>query len=571
MVMKNRKIPFSNIFVAVAFFLAAMPCMNAQEINPTVEVSRRFEASLKEIHKSYMKPVIPDSLLMDGVDFSYSVFGRKYGAGDDFVPRRFGAVNLPDGNKEPVFVLNVGGGVPWASYASLDLAITCGKDFYLTVYGDHDGYFGRLDRLSVGDYGEIVRTGLPDDSMLMSNNAGVSGGYAWKGGRLHFMAGYDGIMSENESISRRFNSFVADFGIVSHRDDDDYFYYDINAHYGYADDWIVPVPATGHANAGIKENSFDFTAVIGPVFKRYHRITADISLEFAKYDDYRSLMLFNVGFTPQYRYARDRWNIGAGIRFSKAFVQETAMPGVAPSGVNATGWIFPAVDVSFEAVRGYLWLNAAVDGGNAVNLYSDAVGRYPYLYPSGNTGTAFTDFTVIPYRMSFSIAGNVKSRFSYDLYLRYGKVEGLPAFAMDGDCPYLTYTLSSGLFTAGASLSWKSERVEAHAGVEYDDYSVTSADRGELLPPAFKGSASVEYNWRKRFFISVGADFSGEWGSVAYKVPGWVDLHVGAEYCFSKKFSVFLSAGNLLNDSIQFQPLQALPGINFMAGVCLKL
>ena len=298
---------------------------------------------------------------------------------------------------------------------------------------------------------------------------------------------------------------------------------------------------------------------------------ARISLEFAKYDDYRLLMLFNVGFTPQYRYARDRWNIGAGIRFSKAFVQETAMPGVAPSGVNATGWIFPAVDVSFEAVRGYLWLNAAVDGGNAVNLYSDAVGRYPYLYPSGNAGTAFTDFTVIPYRMSFSIAGNVKSRFSYDLYLRYGKVEGLPAFAMDGDCPYLTYTLSSGLFTAGASLSWKSERVEAHAGVEYDDYSVTSADRRELLPPAFKGSASVEYNWRKRFFISVGADFAGEWGSVAYKVPGWVDLHVGAEYCFSKKFSVFLSAGNLLNDSIQFQPLQALPGINFMAGVCLKL
>ena len=99
MVMKNRKIPFSNIFIAVAFFLAAMPCMNAQEINPTVEVSRRFEASLKEIHKSYMKPVIPDSLLMDGVDFSYSVFGRKYGAGDDFVPRRFGAVNLPGGKK----------------------------------------------------------------------------------------------------------------------------------------------------------------------------------------------------------------------------------------------------------------------------------------------------------------------------------------------------------------------------------------------------------------------------------------------------------------------------------------
>ena len=69
----------------------------------------------------------------------------------------------------------------------------------------------------------------------------------------------------------------------------------------------------------------------------------------------------------------------------------------------------------------------------------------------------------------------------------------------------------------------------------------------------------------------MGAVFSGKWGTAPYVIPAWVDLRAEVEYRFNEKFSVFVSGGNLLNDTIQYQPLQAVSGINFMAGIGLKL
>ena len=57
----------------------------------------------------------------------------------------------------------------------------------------------------------------------------------------------------------------------------------------------------------------------------------------------------------------------------------------------------------------------------------------------------------------------------------------------------------------------------------------------------------------------------------AVSVPGYVDLGAYAEYATAWGLSFWLSAGNLLNQTIQRTPFYAEKGVFFTAGICLNL
>jgi hypothetical protein len=54
-------------------------------------------------------------------------------------------------------------------------------------------------------------------------------------------------------------------------------------------------------------------------------------------------------------------------------------------------------------------------------------------------------------------------------------------------------------------------------------------------------------------------------------IPGYADLGVYFEYAASHILSVWARGGNLLNMTIQRNPIYAEKGINFTVGVCLNL
>ena len=54
-------------------------------------------------------------------------------------------------------------------------------------------------------------------------------------------------------------------------------------------------------------------------------------------------------------------------------------------------------------------------------------------------------------------------------------------------------------------------------------------------------------------------------------IPGYADLGVYFEYAPSRILSVWARGGNLLNMTIQRNPIYAEKGINFTVGVCLNL
>ena len=55
------------------------------------------------------------------------------------------------------------------------------------------------------------------------------------------------------------------------------------------------------------------------------------------------------------------------------------------------------------------------------------------------------------------------------------------------------------------------------------------------------------------------------------EIPGYADLGVYAEYVTARNLSLWMRAGNLLNQTVQRTPLYAEKGVNFTLGICMNL
>ena len=68
------------------------------------------------------------------------------------------------------------------------------------------------------------------------------------------------------------------------------------------------------------------------------------------------------------------------------------------------------------------------------------------------------------------------------------------------------------------------------------------------------------------------ATYLDDSGSITrtYRVPGWVDLGLFAEYRFTHRFGFWAKGGNLLNQVVQKTPLHAEAGMYFTGGIVLN-
>ena len=67
-----------NKFVISLFLCVSAVSAAAQDLDPTVEVSREYEGKLVEVHKPVLNMAVPDSLTHFALDFDYSVFANPY-------------------------------------------------------------------------------------------------------------------------------------------------------------------------------------------------------------------------------------------------------------------------------------------------------------------------------------------------------------------------------------------------------------------------------------------------------------------------------------------------------------
>lgn len=587
------------IFTVSVFLAAFVPASVAQTIDPTVEVSRTYVGKLMEVHKPVLKMYIPDSVETFDLDFDYSVFDSPYNGVYEFNPYLPSMRPEPSAGTEKSFFMRAGAGYPVHPVFDLVWSPLLKGCFRMDVYGSHRSYIGRYRHVSPS----VAEPGLPSvieksgskafNGYDMQTEAGVSGRVDWDKGVFSFDAGYRGFHLKDTVATRGYDAFKAGFRVRSENSREKYFMYDISAEYLYGEDKL------DYAVVGKKymsEHDFSLNASLGQVFSDKHRALLDIDMDIASYGHTLDSYSGRMSLVPKYVFTKKRWSLDLGVRFS-VFMKNDFTGGLYKMHSGKSQFVYPDIDISFNAIRDHLDIYLDLGGGNNINSYYDMLcgNRHLTPYYTGIMSAGPSMINVLPLldntvervSASFGFRGNIRSRLEYDLKALYSNYANAPLYAMMSAPSYISGTMAyTGYQTLGVSLDcrWTSEDVTfggtfnyRHTILPEDGFSVklpapdAYADVFFFRPPAFSGYADIKYNWRKRIYAGVDCGFSTGMKGAAYAVPSYADLGVVLEFKAARMLSFWVRGGNLLDMTIQRTPMYAESGINFTAGICLNL
>ena len=142
-------------------------------------------------------------------------------------------------------------------------------------------------------------------------------------------------------------------------------------------------------------------------------------------------------------------------------------------------------------------------------------------------------------------------------------------------------------YSVQAELFWRSQELTVGGRLRYASYRNQSDKSVVTEMPVWTGNASFRYNFRERIIAQVECNFRSSThgymaegylfdvssllpGPVRYEVPPIIDLDLHLNYLINKNLSVFVKAGNLLNQRNQYMPLYLEPGLNLGGGICIN-
>ena len=546
-----------RIFLTAASLCFVQLWAFAQNIDPTVVVSREYEGKLMEVHKPVMDMEVPDSVLKFDMEFDYSVFDNPYKGSYEFKPYLLDM--HPSAYEDDTRRLYLSAGAGYQFHPELDLVWTPWKNkaFMLDVYASHRSYFGTYHPLMPGQ----TEAWKGND---MKSLAGVDGAFNWKSGVLDFDLGYYGIAQDDFRRKRGYNAFNASFGYANKSVKDDYFLFDIKGGFGFAAD---KADFRSGTQSYLSESVVSMDVSMGPVFSRTHKLIVDLDVEMAAYNGHLNATAAMFSLVPHYEFKKNRWNLDLGLNISACVRPD-------PSGKNFSEsgqYVYPAVSVEYEALRNALFLYAVADGGNNLGTYSSMIRNNRYFDMSyAGPDAQLLDNSVKRVDFALGFKGRVAEGLSYDVKGGYRDYGSAALDAVYADVPGVAYCPLRSLY-AGVDVIWKSESLCASADVTYDNFIGFNMSSPAIIPAALSGMVSVEYNWMKRIIAGVDCSFASSRNGGLYGIPAFADLGLDFEYVFAGNFSAWAKVGNLLGMKIQKTPFYAEKGVYFTLGFCLNL
>lgn len=582
-----------HTFVALIALFSVITPMMAQELDPTVVVNKAYEGKLVQVHKPNIEMAVPDSLTRFDLDFDYLVSDQPYKGADGFTPYVLTmkpATVLPEAKN---LYLNVGAG--YTIHPTLDFVWSPLQSniFKIDVYAEHDSYIGNYRSfrpesevdgvIKVDRWKETGGDQAHWAGYDMASKAGVDGRFEFTSFSAGFDVSYYGLASKDLAKKRMYDAVQAKLGLSSKPKNGSYFKYDISAYYRFAEDKLK---YSYYGPDYLGEHLIGLDATLGQVVRGGHSILFDIEPDFAIY---APAVAGQISLVPRYTLTKGRWTVDAGVRVS-ALIRSNTHDGM----FGARGQLlYPAVKAGFAVIPDAMRLYANVGGGNKLNTYASLLERNHHTDTRfGIDETGLMNVTVERLSASLGVDGRINSVFSYDLragYVNYandvldgiiittdpiyGKKCYLPGF---GYAPYQKFYASAG---------WRllTEKIRFDGNVQYTHAWGLKTYTGLFLPAAVTADVSFEYNWRRRIFAGVDCDFStgrhgkawekipGGPGSVDAVIPWYADLGVNFEYVVNRGFSVWARSGNLLNMTVQRNPLYAEKGLSLTVGICLNL
>ena len=566
------------------YLVAGVLCscaLAAQNLDPTVEISRAYEGKICEAQKPVREMTVPDSVSTFRLDFDYSVFDKPYKGAYDFNPYLMNMRPSSVAYEPQTFYLKAGAG--YRLYPELDMiwSPAFSGGWNMNVYASNKSYVG--DYRNIGfketEHGGLMldetdRAGRTDGYDLMSK-AGLELNYGWTAGSLGFNVNYYGLAGKSHFGVRNYDALDADFSLASNRGTGKKFMYDLSAGYRYGEDKMHYSSFTR-----LKEHLGTLNLSLESVFKNEHRLRFDIIADVASYCASVEGTVGRFCFTPRYILKKGRWSLDAGVRLDMMAASVQPVP-LATDDMHQ--YVYPDVTIGFAAIRDALNLYVDVTGGTKMNTYSSIIENdhhfsLAYCHP----GAYFFGADIEKVRAVFGFRGRIASKFSYDLrggFASYANALLPAAYVVDGmPLPGIAY---AGYQKAFAALDWRWDAESFKFDGTVNCTSSWGYERADwaFAPAALAGNVAFEYNWMRRVFIGVDCDFSTSRqmmsvpveGMSSVMLPGYADLGASVEYARNKKLSFWLRGGNLCCMTIQRTPLYAEGGVSVIAGICLNL
>lgn len=585
--MNKRSIYLSLAVLGLGF------AASAQSFNPLVEVTNAYQGKSVENTKNSMEMNIPDSLTVFDYDFDYSVFDNPYKGSYEFSPYLIDMRPEAASSDARQFYLRTGAG--YSLHPELTAVYTPKlktDNLTLQFYDNFRGYFGKykelkgyhmssLGRYLVDNYENGAYSGYDMGNVLGAKVRYVGDKSVFSlEATYRFMAVKDTvdmtISPKNGSWNHMYNEGAIALNVASKPFNDDKFVYDVDIK-GRMGENDITFNNLGFAVGNTELNG---KVTLGMKMGDHSVIGLDLGTDMGFYNRLLSSYVMNVYAVPRFKWTNGRFNANVGVQLAYVFGKDNTKNSIAPMHKTESQIIYPDVNLSYRILDKGLTVYARATGGNDINQYSTLLDRYHFFNPVyllSYTVTPLMDNSVTKIDAALGFKGQLAGYMQFDIHGGYADTD---AFLMDG--LYQTgranpldlvgsidYIGMKRLF-ADANLQWLSEHVEAGAHFRYTHEIPYKSDDIFLRIPRFAADGYITFNWSKRIYVGVNADFCSERATL-YVIPSYIDLGAMAEYRFTNKFSFWLRGGNLLNRTIQRTPLHAEAWLNFTGGITLNL
>ena len=569
--------------------LAASIAAGAQNFNPSVEVTNAYEGKPVDARKQELAMNIPDSLLVFDYDFDYSVFDNPYKGSYEFSPYLINMKPEPAPYAGRNLYLRAGAGYSLHPELAVMYSPTSTGKWKFDVYDGFQGYLGSYRRIKGFEFSN--REGYLVDNYDKStfsghdleNNFGVQVRGDFRRSVLTANVNYKLLTVADTMVTHLYNEASA------------------RLHYALKPGQRAGLTLEGVAEGkiggdnmtylrsgytlGNKEVNARFLA--GVEVMPNTRFLLEGGTEVGIYSRIIVTSVMDVWGTPKLAWSKGRFSASAGVKFAHVFAWDPHSRSLVPQHQKKSALIYPDAHLNIRILDQGLSLYADATGGNDINSFSSLLSKNHFfneVYQLSYCWAPTMDNTVVRYRGTAGLRGQLAGAFQYDLHASYAYVENnlLDGLFKTDRTAINPMPLAAAycyqdmkMLTAGADLAWKSDRLAATGRFQYlkadylgSDY-ILANDVYYVQLPQYTAEGTVTYNWAERIYFGVSADFSSERQGY-FVVPMYCDLGVHAELRFDRKTALWAKGGNLLNQTIQKSLTRAENGMYFTAGICLN-
>lgn len=602
-------------YIIFASALLVCAAASAQNLNPTVQVTNAYEGRLMEAAKQEVAMAVPDSLLEFDWNFDYSVFDNPYKGAYEFKPYYIDMKPDPSRYDGRNLFVRAGAGYSLHPEALVVWTPAIKGRLGVTVYDDFKGYWGDYHDVT-GIATETADTYSIDPAgkyagMDMTNKFGVGARYDAPWAVITLDAGLGWLKTQEKSWEG--NNVLSPSATLRVRSNSpSRLSYDAAVKYDFTHNNLVG--ASGPHK--VSETGIGADVVAGYSIADHHSVQLAAGYDHFIFSEPQGVCHANLlNVTPSYKFSYGRISASAGVRFSNVWKNYSIDQAYVGRYLDGNGEIkypladykgrkfYPVFNVSYEAVDDLLVLSANLSGGQRYNSYAssvDANHHLPLLYsqlytqmgtvikvaPDGASVTVggMGDATANTIDAGIGASGRYRSHLQYRLNAGYARYYNAPleGIALVGDSFAYTISMSNyHVIYAELNSSWTSDRLDASGRFRVQK-SYLDAVSTAISLPRFTGSADVTYNWNRRIFAGLsaewmtGREYTAEYQfgidpSFSCDIPGWIDLGVNLEFKATNKLSVWLKGGNLLNSTVMRNFMFAEKGPWFTAGICLNI